>query len=384
MSRGGIADPDAPNCQESTKYWATTTTEHAIKDADTTSVAMSSNINPQHALQAFNTPLGRGVSPTVAVADPAALVREFASRAAAVTPQAAVADAPAGLARSMALTVPACGEIKKELSALGSLKLELPDLANRYGRYDEAMAQIDQLVTQLTLPDVTDEDGFARARSTMSGLVKARMLRASMEIKAWCKEHSKYRLPSRWHLSKTKLSLKRGKFVHYVGKGWHVSVILGFLRDFVENLNIDSDLKMLVWSGDELMSFLHAERQNRGLLLTDAGIHQATVLGDFHLKMLLVVSQKFSGFPTYRLFNVRPKFHSMSHVLDFASTGRNPVTQACWMEEDWIRKVANVAKRTHAKRTKLSTLQRYSAGGALTFGRYSFVIFVLGIPHWQD
>lgn len=198
--------------------------------------------------------------------------------------------------------------------------------------------------------------------------VKARMLRASLEIKAWCKEHSKYRLPSRWHLSKTRLSLKRGKFVHYVGKGWHVSVILGFLRDFMENLNVDSDLKMLVWSGDELMSFLHAERQNRGLLLTEAGIHQVTVLGDFHLKMLLVASQKHTGFPTYRLFNVRPKFHGMSHILDFASTGRNPVTQSCWMEEDWVRKVANLAKRTHARKTKLSTLQRYSAGVAFEFG----------------
>ena len=156
--------------------------------------------------------------------------------------------------------------------------------------------------------------------------------------------------------------------MHYVGKGWHVSVILGFLRDFMENLNVDSDLKMLVWYGDELMSFLHAERQNRGLLLTEAGIHQVTVLGDFHLKMLLVASQKHTGFPTYRLFNVRPKFHGMSHILDFASTGRNPVTQSCWMEEDWVRKVANLAKRTHARKTKLSTLQRYSAGVAFEFG----------------
>ena len=96
-------------------------------------------------------------------------------------------------------------------------------------------------------------------------------------------------------LVKDEAELETGKFVHYVGKGWHVSVILGFLRDFMENLNVDSDLKMLVWSGDELMSFLHAERQNRGLLLTEAGIHQVTVLGDFHLKMLLVASQKHTG-----------------------------------------------------------------------------------------
>ena len=92
MARGGIADPDAPNCQESTKYWATTTTDHAIEDDDTSCVAMSSNINPQHALQAFNSPLALGVSPTVAVADPAALVRQFASSAASAAPQAALPE----------------------------------------------------------------------------------------------------------------------------------------------------------------------------------------------------------------------------------------------------------------------------------------------------
>ena len=129
----------------------------------------------------------------------------------------------------------------------------------------------------------------------------------------------------------------------------------------MEYLNVDANLKMLVWSGHELMGFLHAERQ-KGLLLNDEGVQQVTILGNYHLKMLLLANRKYIGFPTYKLFNIRPKFHGMSHILDFAATRRNPVTQSCWMEEDWIRRVANIAKRTHAKKTKLSTLQRYAAG----------------------
>ena len=187
------------------------------------------------------------------------------------------------------------------------------------------------------------------------------MQRATAVVKAWCKAHSTLQLPRRWHISKTRLSLKSGKYVHYIGKGFHVSILLGFLHAFLANEVVDSELKMLVWSGDTLMSFLH-DRRKDGLLLSERDVRQVLVLGEYHLKQLLVVNRKYSGWPTYRLFNIRPKFHAMAHILEFAQSRRNPVTQACWMEEDWIRGVANLANKTHARTTPVSTLQRYSAG----------------------
>lgn len=187
------------------------------------------------------------------------------------------------------------------------------------------------------------------------------MQRATGDVKAWCRANSTLQLPRRWHISKTKLSLKSGKYVHYIGKGFHVSILLGFLQAFLANKVVDSDLKMLVWSGDTLMSFLH-DRRKDGLLLSERDVRQVLVLGEYHLNQLLLVNRKFSGWPTYRLFNIRPKFHAMAHILEFAESRRNPVSQSCWMEEDWIRGVANLAKKTHARTTPLSTLQRYSAG----------------------
>ena len=187
------------------------------------------------------------------------------------------------------------------------------------------------------------------------------MQRATAEVKAWCRANSTLQLPRRWHISKTKLSLKSGKYVHYIGKGFHVSILLAFLQAFLANKVVDSDLKMLVWSGDTLMSFLH-DRRKDGLLLSERDVRQVLVLGEYHLNQLLLVNRKFSGWPTYRLFNIRPKFHAMAHILEFAESRRNPVSQSCWMEEDWIRGVANLAKKTHARTTPLSTLQRYSAG----------------------
>ena len=50
-------------------------------------------------------------------------------------------------------------------------------------------------------------------------------------------------------------------------------------------------------------------------------------------------------------FNIRPNFHMLAHIFE-----------ACWMDEDWVRSVANIARKTHAKKTHHSTLTRYSAG----------------------
>lgn len=212
---------------------------------------------------------------------------------------------------------------------------------------------------------------FAAKRSDLISLVsviclfvaevKDRMLRASAEIKAWSVQNSQYRLPRRWHLSRAKLCLKSGKYCHYTGKAWHIFVILGFLCSYMEPLDVEGDLKMLVWSGHTLMAFLHSKRKE-SLFLAQDDIRQVQVLGTYHLNLLLLANQKFANFPTYKLFNIRPKFHSMCHILDFATSGKNPVSQACWMEEDWVRSVSVLAKRTHAKKTSLSTLQRYTAG----------------------
>lgn len=187
------------------------------------------------------------------------------------------------------------------------------------------------------------------------------MLRASAEIKTWSVQNSQYRLPRRWHLSRTRLCLKSGKYCHYTGKAWHIFVILGFLCSYMEPLDVEGDLKMLVWSGHTLMAFLHSKRKE-SLFLAQDDIRQVQVLGTYHLNLLLLAHQKFANFPTYKLFNIRPKFHSMCHILDFATSGKNPVSQACWMEEDWVRSVSVLAKRTQAKKTSLSTLQRYAAG----------------------
>ena len=83
--------------------------------------------------------------------------------------------------------------------------------------------------------------------------VKARMLNASRIIRQWAHANSKYKFPARWNLNRNRLSLKTGKFCHYLGKGWHCIVLMNFLEDFLANKDFDPDIKSLVWSGNHVM-----------------------------------------------------------------------------------------------------------------------------------
>lgn len=192
--------------------------------------------------------------------------------------------------------------------------------------------------------------------------VKKRFENASKLIREYSKGGQKV-LPRSWSLTKGKLGLKSQKYCHYSGKAWHVSVIMSFLCKFMENKEVDDDLKMIVWSGDALMRLLYTEREENGPLLSEQARDTVKVLGVYHCRLLLVLHAQYWNFCAYYCFNVRPKYHMLSHIIDMAvDTGRNPVTQACWMEEDWVRQVAAVARKTHMRTSQLSTLRRYSAG----------------------
>ena len=108
---------------------------------------------------------------------------------------------------------------------------------------------------------------------------------------------------------------------------------------------------------------LRAKGKNSGLLLSEESKEALRVVGGYHNKLLLSLHIRYKGFCCYLLFNVRPKFHTQVHMLETAAqTGRNPVVQANWMEEDFVRTVANLAKKTHKRTSHLTTLLRYTAG----------------------
>lgn len=193
--------------------------------------------------------------------------------------------------------------------------------------------------------------------------VKDRMAAASRAIVQWSKQPGRTRLPRQWHLTKGKLCLKGGRFVHFTGKGWHTTVVLQYLVDVLDdNAPCDPLIKTAVWSANNVIGLLTESRNVNGVFLRPDEVDQAQRVGYFFLNVYFRLRLQFEGWCTYRLFNIRPKVHLFVHILDHLVHKRNPVVGSCWMDEDWLRRIMKIARKTHSTKTQESALQRYLAG----------------------
>ena len=198
--------------------------------------------------------------------------------------------------------------------------------------------------------------------------VEARMRDASRLIREWSKTHGAQSLPAHWCLTRGKLGLKTGKFCHLHGKGWHTTVVLQFLIDFTEDkANIDPLLKSALWGANNFLSILQ-EHRRQSTLLTPEIIQQVVTVGGFFQKCYLRLAVQYQRFCPYLLFNVRPKFHLLTHFLCSCEKIRNPLCSSTWMDETWIGQIMKLASKCHKRTMQLTTLQRYYTGQRNKFG----------------
>lgn len=191
--------------------------------------------------------------------------------------------------------------------------------------------------------------------------VKERLENASRLIKTWSRQNSNLQMPKQWRLTKTRLGLKGGKFVHLTGKAWHCKVVLGFLVDYLETQDVDPMLKTACWSAQNFLGVLSDSRQE-SIFLQPQEIQQVQTIGMLFLDCYLRLRLKFDNWCLYKLFNIRPKLHLVCHFICDATRVRNPLTASTWMDEDWLRRLMKLARKTHIKKTQSSTLKRYLAG----------------------
>ena len=164
-------------------------------------------------------------------------------------------------------------------------------------------------------------------------------------------------MPKQWKLTSKRLSLKGGKFTHFIGKAWQTKVILNFLVDYTEGLAVDPLLKTVLWAAQNLFGLL-SESRTRSLFLLPAEIAQVEAVGKVFLETYLRLRVKYNGWCIYKLFNVRPKLHMVTDVVRV----RNPVAASGWMDEDFIKRVMRIARKTHIATTHSSALKRYLTG----------------------
>lgn len=189
---------------------------------------------------------------------------------------------------------------------------------------------------------------------------------ATAKIKAWVKANLKdKRLPKWWKLSKSRLSLKTNKYVHLTGKAWHTAVVIQYLANLfsVQDVHqVEADVKLACWTANQFFHLLTDCRKESVWLEPDQA-SQARILGESFLKTYVGLHNKYHGRSNFKLFNCRPKLHLMAHmVANFENSPRNPLMDAVWMDENWIGQVLKLARKTHCRRTHVSTLLRYTAG----------------------
>ena len=190
---------------------------------------------------------------------------------------------------------------------------------------------------------------------------ETRMKNASKMIRDWSKNNGKRPLPNHWHLTRAKLSLKSNKYCHLVGKGWHTTVVLQFLLDFTQQVPCDPVLKSCIWLANNWLGLLHDSRDGNTLLSADE-IEQAVAVGKFYQVCYLKLHFKYRNFCPYLLFNLRPKFHVLSHFFDLCKRIRNPLCSSTLMDESVIGSVMRLASKCHKRTVQKSALQRYCAG----------------------
>lgn len=198
----------------------------------------------------------------------------------------------------------------------------------------------------------------------MVAQVKDRLKEASRLIRQWSQDHSDSKMPRQWQLTKTRLSLKGQKFVHFVGKGWQCKVVLGFLVHFLnglDDMDIDPMLKTTCWAAQNFLGVLTDSRQT-SLFLQPQEITQVQMVGTLFLQCYLQLRVKFENWCLYRLFNIRPKWHLLCHMIADAVKAKNPETASTHMDEDFLKQMMRVGKKTHIKKTQSSLLKRYLTG----------------------
>ena len=188
------------------------------------------------------------------------------------------------------------------------------------------------------------------------------MKNASKLIRDWSKNNGNQSLPTHWTLTRGKLGLKAGKYCHLHGKGWHTTVVLQWLLDFTDSLpNVPAVLKSALWSANTCLTILHESRKHSQLLHREV-IEQCVHVGIFFQKCYLRLHLQYRRFCPYLLFNIRPKFHLLTHFFLTCEKERNPLCSSTWMDETWIGQIMRLAGSCQKRTVQLTALQRYCTG----------------------
>ena len=191
-----------------------------------------------------------------------------------------------------------------------------------------------------------------RAGHFGQGSVPIKLARATTRLKSWCRLSG--RAVAFRKFSKDNLTLKSAEFPEMKAKGYDIHTLLVWLQDIwpVNVHGLDTEYALLYLAA----SFLGVLAEAENFLTWEQAKH-VEVVGEAFLRIWISQVHRFPA-----VYRARPKLHVLHHcILEAAHrpSHRNVRLDSTWMDEDFMKKISKIIKKTHRNTSPLTTLQRY-------------------------
>lgn len=178
----------------------------------------------------------------------------------------------------------------------------------------------------------------------------AGLVQATVKLKFWCRSNKQKVALKKFSKDNLCFKAKRSPELH--AKGMDACIILRWLGEMLEEREPEcSKVATAIWLANSFMEVLGGA----GPWLDEHQRLHVQIVGLAFQKVYLSLASE-----NRRRWYVRPKFHLLTHVLQMQhSSGRNPLLDSTWLDEDWIKRVGAMVRRCHKVTAPLTVLQRY-------------------------
>ena len=185
------------------------------------------------------------------------------------------------------------------------------------------------------------------------------LAKASVSLKQYAKEHKLEMSLKRFTVQN--LNFKSQEYPEVHCKGYMTFVILRWLQWALEeqpDADVPELVRSLVWSANSLLSVWG----NGDHFLTVNQQSHIQIVGHFFIRTYLQLAGA-SVEAGERLWRMRPKFHLLHHaVLEQRPSRCNQHFYATWMDEDAVKNLMVIKKRTHKLQATDRSIKRWLLG----------------------
>ena len=251
--------------------------------------------------------------------------------------------------------------------------------ANPPWEVEPAVASLHGWATWFVLPDLLHVWHLGIGRDVVAGCLlillrkrgpeayfrgaslQLRMADATQCLRSWA-SRNKELLPRKFKITKAKLNWKSGEFATFKAKGAVVALFVRWLYDLLNERDCGNHLlHSCVWAAGHSVGML-SKAKRKSCFLEPAEKEQIHTVGTLFIHCYLLLHRAGSGCARVGVFNPRPKIHLLHHMFLLPCGSKNPATAQCFMDEDFLKKLMQIARRTHTLTAPFSTLRRWLLG----------------------